>query len=166
MTRTADKGCVFFRACACLRARARGRAMVPMATQIAVQPFSLSLGSLLYRGISSSPGRSNPKSHNLRRGPRPPPLRGRDLSSATPRSGGRCAGAERHLAASGLRQGSRGAGRGQGRSRLGRSGPVPSQRRWALQIGGLVLTLLCPQVQAVTQWMFRKSLLKGWMDRQ
>lgn len=70
MTRAADKGCIFPGS-----RPARARAMVPMATQIAPQPFSLSPRSLLYGGISSSPGRSNPKSHNLRRGPRPPPGR-------------------------------------------------------------------------------------------
>ena len=67
-------------------------AMVPMATQIAPQPFSLSPRSLLYAGISSSPGRSNPKSPHLRRrpSPAPPPGRARDP---------RRAGAARPLAA-------------------------------------------------------------------
>ncbi|CAI9159979.1 unnamed protein product [Rangifer tarandus platyrhynchus] len=64
--------------------------MVPMATQIAPQPFSLSPRSLLYAGISSSPGRSNPKSPHLRRRPAPPPGRARDP---------RRAGAARPLAA-------------------------------------------------------------------
>lgn len=85
------------------RVRARARAMVPMATQIAPQPFFLSPRGLLYGGISSSPDRSNPKSHNQSAGPArssaaSPSLPGSGLRPSTP-SGGPCASAERHLAA-------------------------------------------------------------------
>lgn len=106
--------------------------------------------SLLYGGISSSPGRSNPKTHNLRRGPHPPScclsLRGSGLcpgppvaarvqaQSATWRPPAPQAGYPRASGVNGSRPGRRD------------GAEVPSYKS-----RGFVLSLLCLQGQAGTQ---------------